>query len=90
LAADDCADLLESEPEPCGHPEVAASAPDRPEQVGVRLGVDLQETAVGGDDLGGRESMVRPCFRTRKPMPPPSVIPPRPTDPVSPNPVARP
>ena len=37
-----------------------------------------------------RSSMVRPCLRTRKPTPPPRVIPPIPTEPVSPNPVARP
>ena len=37
-----------------------------------------------------RSSMVRPCLRTRYPTPPPSVIPPIPTEPVSPNPVARP
>ena len=37
-----------------------------------------------------RLSIVRPCLRTRKPTPPPSVIPPIPTEPVSPNPVARP
>ena len=34
--------------------------------------------------------MVRPCLRTRNPMPPPRVIPPSPTEPVSPKPVARP
>ena len=33
--------------------------------------------------------MVRPCLRTRKPTPPPSVIPPTPTEPVSPNGTAR-
>ena len=37
-----------------------------------------------------RSSIVRPCLRTRNPMPPPSVIPPIPTEPVSPNPVASP
>ncbi len=33
-----------------------------------------------------RSSIVSPCLRTRKPTPPPSVIPPMPTDPVSPKP----
>jgi hypothetical protein len=37
-----------------------------------------------------RVSMVRPYLRTRNPIPPPSVSPPIPTEPVSPNPVARP
>ena len=37
-----------------------------------------------------RSSIVRPCLRTRNPTPPPSVIPPMPTEPVSPKPVARP
>ena len=37
-----------------------------------------------------RSSIVSPCLRTRKPTPPPSVIPPIPTDAASPNPVARP
>ena len=37
-----------------------------------------------------RLSMVSPCLRTRNPTPPPRVIPPIPTDPVSPNPVASP
>jgi hypothetical protein len=35
--------------------EVAAAAPDRPEQVRVGLGVDVQEPAVGGDQLGGQQ-----------------------------------
>jgi hypothetical protein len=37
-----------------------------------------------------RSSMVSPCFLTRNPTPPPRVIPPIPTEPVSPNPVASP
>ena len=37
-----------------------------------------------------RLSIVSPFFRTRKPIPPASVIPPIPTEPVSPRPVARP
>ena len=37
-----------------------------------------------------RSSIVIPCLRTRKPMPPLSVMPPMPTEPASPNPVASP
>ena len=37
-----------------------------------------------------RSSIVRPYFRRRKPTPPPSVMPPIPTDPVSPKPTASP
>ena len=37
-----------------------------------------------------RSSIVSPCLRARKPTPPPSVMPPIPTEPASPNPVARP
>ena len=39
------------------HAEVAAPAPDRPEEVGV-LGLgEAQSTAVGGDDVGGDEAV---------------------------------
>ena len=44
-AADDRADLVEPELEPGRDAEVAAAAADRPEQVGVRLGVHAQELA---------------------------------------------
>ena len=37
-----------------------------------------------------RLSIVRPCLRASQPMPPPRVRPPRPTEPVSPNGVAKP
>ena len=60
------ADLVEPELEPGHDAEVAAAATDRPEQVRLVLGVDVQELAVGGDDLGReQESMVRPYLRTR-------------------------
>jgi hypothetical protein len=38
-----------------GHPEVAAAAADRPEQVGVVLVVGPQQPAVGGDEVGGQQ-----------------------------------
>ena len=55
--ADDLVDLVQAEPEPGRDPEVAAAAADRPEQVGLGLGVDATELAVGGHDLG-REQVV--------------------------------
>ena len=55
--ADDRADLVEAELQPRGDAEVPAAAADRPEEVGVVLGVDVQELAVGGHDLG-REQVV--------------------------------
>ncbi len=39
--------------------EVAASAADRPEQVRVMLGVDAQELAVGGHDVGREQGVDR-------------------------------
>jgi hypothetical protein len=50
---------VESEPQPGGHAEVAAAAADRPEQVGIGLGVDADEFAVGGDQLGGEQVVDR-------------------------------
>jgi hypothetical protein len=41
--------------EPGRHPEVAAAAAQRPKQVRMRLGVDVQQLAVGGHDLGGQQ-----------------------------------
>ena len=51
-AAGEGADVVELEAEPGHDAEVASPTPDRPEQVGVVLGVDLEEVAVGRDDLG--------------------------------------
>ena len=39
--------------------EVAAAAPDRPEEVRVALGVDLEHAAVGGHDLGTEQVVDR-------------------------------
>ena len=57
--ADDRAHLLESELESRRDAEVAAAPADRPEEVGVRLGVHAEDLAVGGDDLGGEEVVDR-------------------------------
>ena len=55
---------------PGRHPEVAPAAPDGPEQVGVGLGVDLQDLAVGGHHLG-REQAVdgQPVLADQEPDP---------------------
>jgi hypothetical protein len=65
-------DLMQPIPQPRRHSDVAATTADRPEQVGLALGVHVQPLAVGGS------SMVRPCFLTRNPTSPPSVSPPIP------------
>ena len=39
--------------------EVAAAAPDRPEEVRMTVGVDLEDAAVGGHDLGGEQMVDR-------------------------------
>jgi hypothetical protein len=80
---------VQAELEAGGDAEVAAAAADGPEQVRVGLVVDVEELAVTSS-AASRSSMVRPCFRTRYPMPPPRVMPPMPTEAVSPNPVASP
>jgi hypothetical protein len=51
--------VVEAQPEPRRHAEVAAAAADRPEQVGVRLGVDTQELALRRDDVGGEQVVDR-------------------------------
>jgi hypothetical protein len=54
-AANDRGDRVQPVLEAGGHPEVATTATDRPEQVRVVVGVDAQELAVGGDQLGGQQ-----------------------------------
>ena len=72
-------------------PRSSPTAPDGPEQVGVVLGVDLEHLAVGGHDLGGEQAVDGQAeLADGNPTPPPRVIPPMPTDPVSPNPVTSP
>ena len=71
--------------------EVAAAAPQRPEEIRVSLLVHVEKLAVGGHHLS-REHVVdgEPVPAHEKAEPPLSVIPPRPTLAVSPSPVARP
>ncbi len=45
--------------EPGDDAEVPAAAADRPEQVRMMLGIDAQELAVGGHDVGGQERVDR-------------------------------
>ena len=49
--AEDDVERVGLELEGCRDPEVAPSAPERPEQVGLDVGVDDPHLAVGGDDL---------------------------------------
>ncbi len=58
-AAHDRVDLVQPELEAGRDAEVAAAAADRPEEVRVRLGVDAQELAVGGHDVGGQQVVDR-------------------------------
>jgi hypothetical protein len=55
--ADDPVQGVEPELQPGGDPEVAAAAADGPEQVRVALVVDLEDLAVGGDELGGEQAV---------------------------------
>ena len=90
-AAHDPRERPHAEAEPGGDAEVAAAAADRPEQVGVvSASVRTSSPSAVTTSAASRLSIVRPCARTRNPMPPPSVMPPIPTEPVSPNPVATP
>ena len=50
-ASDRRADQVQQEGEPSDHAEVAAAAPQRPEQLCVDLAVGGADRAVGGDDL---------------------------------------
>ena len=50
---------MEPELEARDDAEVAAAAADRPEEVRVALVVDLQDPAVGEDDLGGEQVVDR-------------------------------
>ena len=55
--ADDLVDLVEPEPESGRDTEVAAAAPERPEEMGVSLLVHLEKLAVGGHHLS-REQVI--------------------------------
>jgi hypothetical protein len=48
---------MQPELEAGSHPEVASSAPYRPEEVRARLGVHAQEFALGGDDLSSQQTI---------------------------------
>jgi hypothetical protein len=50
---------VEPEPEAGRHAEVPAAAPDRPEEVGVRVGVHPEDLTVGGDQLGSQQRVDR-------------------------------
>ena len=49
------------------HAEVAAAAPDAPEEVRVLTGADVAELAVGGDDIGGDEVVAGQAVLARQP-----------------------
>ena len=59
------------------HAEIAAAAPQRPEQVRRAPHCSLGDLAVGGDDLGSetRLSAAKPSLREVQPKPAPSVKP---------------
>ena len=58
-AVDERADLVQRELEARDHPEVAAAALQRPEQIRVAVGARDQQPAVRGDDLGRQEAVDR-------------------------------
>src|SRR5712691_1391974 len=49
------------------HAEVAAAAPDAPEEVWVLSGTDVAELTVGGDDIGGDEVVAGQAVLARQP-----------------------
>ena len=59
----DRADVVQSKMQAGRDAEVAAPAPDRPEQIGVMLVVDVQHLPVGGHDLGGEQGIDREPVR---------------------------
>ena len=70
------AGLVEPEPQPGRDAEVAAAAPKRPEEPGMGVLVRLEQLAAAVTTSAPRtSSIVSPCSRTRKPVPPPRVIP---------------
>ncbi len=58
-AADDRLDRMQAVVESRGDAEVAASSSDRPEEIGLRVGVDVAELAVRGHDVGCDEVVDR-------------------------------
>ena len=62
-------DRVELDLERGDDPEVAAAAAQRPEQVGLVVGVDAAELAVGGDELDRGDAVRRTgraCGRTSR------------------------
>jgi hypothetical protein len=57
--AGDAVDGLQAICEACRDAEVAAAAANRPEQIGVHVGIRLQEPAVRGHDVGAHEAVDR-------------------------------
>ena len=90
--ADDRVDLVEAELQARGDAEVPAAAADAPRTGpgGARRRRAASSPSAVTTSAASRSSIVIPCLRTRKPTPPLSVMPPIPTEPASPNPVARP
>ena len=64
--SDDLVEGVQAEPEPGGDAEVAAAA-DGPEQLGMVVGVDVEELAVGGDQLGGQQVVDRQAALDQQP-----------------------
>ena len=58
-AAGELGQVVQSQLEAGRHSEVAAATPDGPEQVGMAIGIDSQELAIGGDDVRGQQVVDR-------------------------------
>jgi hypothetical protein len=52
--------------EPSDDPEVATATSDRPEQVGIRRGVDVKDVAVSSHELGGEHAVDREAMLSRE------------------------
>ena len=67
MAADEPVDGNRLEREPCDDAEVATAAADRPEQVGVRIGVDREHLAGRGDELDLAQRVDREALHAHEP-----------------------
>ena len=82
---------VEAEEERGHHAEVAATPRIAQKRSAFSFGLAVTRRPVGEHDVGSsRLSIVRPSFRVRWPMPPPSVSPPTPVVEMMPLGVARP
>ena len=90
-SAYDMVDLVQPQTESGHDAEVAAAAPEGPEEIGMRVLVHVEMLAVGGHHFS-REHVVdgEAVLADEEADAAASVIPPRPTLAVSPSPVARP